>query len=120
MRLIFIGTIACFLLLSSCRQQAENYNDLVSDSDILHDYMEKLSDVIVHDIFSPPVASRNYAYPSIAGYEVIRQGSGNLPTFAGRLKGLKSIPIPSEISKLSLELASIHAFYTVSKALIFS
>ncbi|WP_238531545.1 hypothetical protein [Nitritalea halalkaliphila] len=30
----------------------------------------KLTEVIIHDIFSPPVASRIYVYPALAAYEL--------------------------------------------------
>lgn len=120
MRSIFIFAVSCGILFSACRNEAIDYTDLVNDSVIIHDYMEKLSDVIVHDIFSPPVASRNYVYPSIAGYEVIRNGQEGMPSFGERLSGLGALPSVPESKEISLELAAIHAFHLVSKALIFS
>ena len=34
--------------------------------------MQNLTDICVYDIFSPPVASRVYLYPTIAAYEVFK------------------------------------------------
>ena len=89
------------------------------DQETLHNSMQKLTDVIVHDIFSPPVASRIYVYPSIAAYEVLASGSEEYKTLAGQLTDLKPIPSPKQ-ENVSLPLASIKAFLTVGKALVFS
>lgn len=37
----------------------------------LHRAEKALTDVIVHDIFSPPVASRIYLYANVAAYETL-------------------------------------------------
>ncbi|WP_235291021.1 vanadium-dependent haloperoxidase [Portibacter lacus] len=120
MRNLIVTSFFLLLLLGACQQEIENYDELVSDASIVNDYMEQLTDVIVHDIFSPPVAARNYVYPSIAGYEVIRHLDPNLQSFAGRLNGLSKIPEPDSDKKISFHLASLQAFHLVSKALIFS
>src|ERR1700691_932180 len=59
-----------------------------------------LTDVMVHDITSPPVASRSYVYSLIAFYEAVRPGDtvrGGVrvhPSFGGRLNELTSLPQP--------------------------
>lgn len=86
----------------------------------MHRSMKKLSDVIVHNIFSPPQASRIYAYPSIAAYEVIIQDTTGYQSLAGQLNGLEPVPQINPEKEYFLPLASIHAFLSVGKALIFS
>ncbi|MEO1301521.1 MAG: hypothetical protein AAFU83_04810, partial [Bacteroidota bacterium] len=82
--------------------------------------MQQLTDVIVHDIFSPPVASRIYAYPSIAAYEAMRSAySQEYRSLSDQLTGLTAAPLPTS-EKVNAHLASIHAFLTVGTALIFS
>ena len=82
--------------------------------------MKKLSDIIVYDIFSPPVASRIYAYPTIAAYEVLINDHLEYKSFAGQLNQLDNIPKPDQKFEYSFPLASIHAFLIVGKDLIFS
>ena len=82
--------------------------------------MKKLSDIIVYDIFSPPVASRIYAYPTIAAYEVLINDHLEYKSFAGQLSQLDNIPKPDQRFEYSFPLASIHAFLIVGKDLIFS
>ncbi|MGK7388846.1 MAG: vanadium-dependent haloperoxidase [Candidatus Cyclobacteriaceae bacterium M2_1C_046] len=84
----------------------------------LHNAMEHLTDVIVHDIFSPPVASRIYAYPSIASYEIMALKDSAYRSLAGQLKDLE--PIPSPTKQISYEIAAVNSFLTTAQILIFS
>ncbi|RMG86138.1 MAG: phosphatase PAP2 family protein [Bacteroidetes bacterium] len=82
--------------------------------------MQKVSDVIVHDIFSPPVASRIYAYTAIAGYEALQNGYPEYLSLEGQLHDLKDVPKPDPNQEYCYPLASAEAMLTVGKALIFS
>jgi hypothetical protein len=42
--------------------------------------------------YSPPVASRTYAYLGVAAYEAVASGSDKLQTLAGQLDGLSALP----------------------------
>lgn len=86
-----------------------------------HNAIDKLTEVMVHDIFSPPVASRLYVYPNIAAYEALNQKSEKYQSLATQLKGLK--PLKTSVKKnemLNLNLAALIAHYEVSKELVFS
>ncbi len=115
-------TICMVLLVSSCstdeqyRKNIETYKDPM----IFHRAVKKLSDIIVHDIFSPPVASRIYAYPSIAAYEALKHDYPEFGTMAGQLTELTPVPEPDPDKEYSFPLASYHAYIIVGKALIFS
>lgn len=85
-----------------------------------HNSVKKLTDVIVHDIFSPPVASRIYVYPNIAAYEVLINEHPEFLSLQGQLKGLDNVPEPNEDTKIDFDIAAVHAFNIVGKALIFS
>jgi PAP2 superfamily protein len=90
------------------------------DAELLHSAMKQLTGVIVYDIFSPPQASRVYAYSTIAAYEALRQGHPEYRSFAGQLNGLKTVPAPQPGAEIYYPLAGVHAFMTVGKALTFS
>ncbi|MEL6989419.1 MAG: phosphatidic acid phosphatase, partial [Bacteroidota bacterium] len=111
--LIFLG-----LALFSCKPD-NSYIEKIDDANYLHRSMKQLTDVIVHDIFSPPVASRLYVYPSIAAYEIIRQENEDNKSLHKQIRDLPSIP-NAEDENINLPLASTKAFLIVSKALIFS
>ncbi len=112
--LLLITIVAC--------QEVNNtdYKAAANNPIYYHQSVKKLTDVIVHDIFSPPQASRIYAYPNIAAYEVLRQGNADYKSLAEQLTELKEVPQPQKEVDYCYPLASIHAFLIVGKALIFS
>jgi PAP2 superfamily len=92
-----------------------------ADAEPLHDAVKQVNDVIVYDIFSPPQASRVYAYASIAAYEILRQSDTSFHSLAGQLNALKPIPVrDTALGTISLPLAGVHAYMVVGRALTFS
>ena len=112
-------SILTLILLSGC-QKKDAYLTILKDPDNIHRSMKQLSDVIVHDIFSPPVASRIYVYPSIAAYEAMLPAYPSYKSLAGQLHGLTPTPQPDTTKNISFELASVHAFLKIGTMLIFS
>ena len=90
-----------------------------TEAQALHDAVQQLTSVIVYDIFSPPQASRVYAYASVAAYETLRQGDSTFRTLAGQVNDLAPVP-PPPADSVSLPLAGVHAFMTVGWTLTFS
>lgn len=111
----FLILVLSVLVFSACDSGKE---EISISADVYHDSMEKLSEVIVHDIFSPPVASRIYAYPSIAMYEILAQNNSEYKALSGQLGEMTAIPQPTE--NVSYELAALEAFLKIGTQLIFS
>ena len=106
------------LLIVSCTSL--EYDDSKFDNpQFIHNSIKNLTDVIVYDIFSPPVASRVYSYPIIAAYEILRQKDTlKYNSLAYQLNGLKEIPKPQE--PVNFNIAAIEAIRNIGKSLIFS
>ncbi len=117
--ILYVLIFSLFISCSSYEKYEKN-KAFYNDPAIFHESMQKLTDVIVYDIFSPPVASRIYAYPTIAAYEILINQHPNFKSLSGMLNGLDSIPSPDPNLEYSFPLASIHAFLEVGKDLIFS
>ena len=119
--MILIGLI---LTITACnmpeQKSAQAYEQDLNKPEYFRASLDNLTDIIVHDIFSPPVASRVYVYPCVAAYQVLQATNDNLENLAGKLKGLQPIPAPKDTSYLSYNLASMAAFHRVAKELIFS
>ena len=113
-----IVTIFCFY---SCSETNNiNYKEQLSDPELFQAAMQNLTDIVVYDIFSPPVASRVYLYPSVAAYEIMAYfNSDNFNSLRDQVKELQDIPIP-ENPNIDSNLAAIFSFNQVGKALIFS
>lgn len=105
---------------SSTKKVNPNYQEEAANPAFIHQSMRKLTEVIVHDIFSPPVASRIYVYASIAGYEAALNDFKEYQSLGGQIQDFESPPAPEVGKTYCLPLASVHAFLTVGKALIFS
>jgi hypothetical protein len=119
----YILTSVLFLFLGAmtgCQQEPVDYRAAAANPEFLHQSVNKLTDVITHDIFSPPVASRIYAYPQIAAYEVLVHDYPEYQSLEGQLNGFEGIPQPAPDSAYCFPLASLNAFLTVSRSLTFS
>jgi hypothetical protein len=75
---------------------------------------------MVHDIFSPPVASRVFAYPNVAAYEIIAQGNEKYKSLSGQLTDFDLIPAPGKEEKINFQLAALIAHIDLNRRLIFS
>jgi hypothetical protein len=116
---IFIVSLL-IVLPFGCRQNPQAYRPKANDPAFLHRSVKKLTDVIVYDIFSPPVASRIYAYSSIAAYEVLVNEHPEYRSLANQLKGLQHLPKPVANQEYCFPLASVKALLSVGRALTFS
>ena len=121
MKLLKLTLSILFLLQLSCAENDNiEYKELLNDPELFQEVMQNLTNIIVNDIFSPPVASRVYLYPSIAAYEIISsQNPEKFTSLVGQIKELKEIPKTNN-PYVDAKLASIYAFNSVAKTLIFS
>lgn len=112
-----------FLLLiaaSGCKQYSTDYQDKAKNPEFIHKGVRRITDIIRHDIFAPPISARIYAYSSVAAYEALIPGFPEYQTLAGQLNGLKPTPQPEAGKDYCYPLASINAMLTVGKQLVFS
>jgi len=78
-----------------------------------------ITDIMVHDIFSPPVASRIYLYTNIAAYEtLVKERPEVWASLHGQVKGFPAIAPPGKA--ISFPVAAVYAFLLVGKKLVFS
>ena len=116
---IVLSSLFLVLLLVGC-QKNEEYKEVLNDPELYHATVKKLTDVIVYDIFSPPVASRVYMYPTIAAYAVMQQANPeSYHAIEPQLTGLEQIPEPAS-EDVDFNLAAFYAHTVVGKQLIFS
>ena len=117
---IHINSLVFLLLFISCNNKSKNQSKEPINPDLFHKAMGHLTKTMVHDIFSPPVASRIYTYSSIAAYEALVPGFPEYKSLAGQLNGLTPIPKPNKDRLCNFELAAIYAFVTVGGKVVFS
>lgn len=99
------------LSIISCQKKQLHKN--LTDADILHNNQDQLTQVIIYDVFSPPVASRLYVYASLASYEAIRFSKEGTPSLTEKLKDFGSMPQPEANKEYNYSLAASKSFFNV-------
>lgn len=125
MKKLLISTLVALAFgLGSCREKATSDPPpalSVNDPALLHQSVKKLTDVIVYDIFTPPVASRIYAYATLAAYEAVRyDGAPSHASITSQLAGFSDMPQPEKGKSYLFALAGVKAMMTVGQQLTFS
>lgn len=121
--LLYSWLLALLLLTAAgCQKSATpaEYNAKAADPERYSNALDKLTQVIIHDIFSPPVASRIYGYSNLAGYEALVPFDANYESLGGKMKRFTASPKPEAGQEYCFPLASARAFLTVARALTFS
>ncbi|MBC2837861.1 vanadium-dependent haloperoxidase [Robiginitalea sp. SC105] len=114
-RIALLATLG--LLALSCAKKTE---PIAISAEDYHASVDKVTEVMVHDIFSPPVASRIYVYPNIAAYEIMALQNTAYQSLSGQVSGLGNIPEPADGAGVNYPLAAMVAHMDLSRQLIFS
>ncbi len=117
MKKIYILIISVLFLISSCSVK-QDYELVFKNPELYSKTVGSLTDVITHDVFSPPVASRIYAYSHLAAYEVVASKSLKYKSLSKKLPGLPELGKPAKPA--NTELAALLAFMYVGQELTFS
>jgi PAP2 superfamily len=112
--LIFVGL--CF---TACNEK-KDYEKIFSDPGLYCNTVHELNTIVMGNNFSPMVASRNYLYAAIAGYEVIAGGYPNkYISLTGQLRGLKEVPKPPAGQKINFGFSALLAYCKLGEAVTF-
>ncbi|MBL7813910.1 MAG: vanadium-dependent haloperoxidase [Saprospiraceae bacterium] len=109
----------CFLLFAACKEN-KTVKPAKSDVEYLHAAQKKLTDVIVTDIFAPPVASRVYVYPLLAAYEAGKFAKEGATSITAKLKGFDAMPTPEAGKNYNFTIAAIKALCSTAKKVVFT
>ena len=116
----FFVLISLVTIAAACKQQTDAVALEQFCNKQLPQWNRKLTQVIITDIFTPPVCSRIYAYCNIAAYEAMRPAYKQYPTYAARLNGLQPVPQPKLNAAYCYPVSGIIAFTTVAQKLVFN
>lgn len=108
---IFSFLIAALAFFCGCKTETAFDGN---NTEMLHQDEEMLTQTIIYDIFSPPVASRIYAYTSLAQYEAVKFMQPGAASIAQHLNGFAPIPQPEKGKEYNYILAAVKAFTTTA------
>jgi hypothetical protein len=100
-----------FFLVSCSQNKPAPLNEV----DLLINNEDQLTQVIIYDVFTPPVASRIYVYSSLASYEAIRFAKEGTSSIAEKLNGFGKMPLPEKGKNYNFSLAATKAFFKVTR-----
>ena len=107
------------IFLSHCKTKNKNANTQYFNTSLQYcKTVKQLNNVVLSNNFSPVVASRNYAYATIAAYEVIAAADTNYKSLALQIKHLPVIKKP-DTTNVDIYLATLFAFCKVGEAVTF-
>lgn len=112
----FLIVFLFFILICACKKEEPI---VVTESDF-HTSVDKVVEIMIHDIFSPPVASRVFAYPNIAAYEIMALGNAKYKSLVGQVSKLTSIPKPENEVGINYQLSALIVHIDLSRKLVFS
>lgn len=113
-----ISLIIALLFLVACNRHDQKGLDEFSVNQQVR-WNQYLTKVVIADIFTPPVASRIYAYANIAAYEAICPFNENYESLSGKLHDLALPPQPDPNKEYYYPLVGSIAFTTTSAPLVY-
>ena len=116
-RISWIIPVIVFILFS-CNTSSET--KLPEATEVLHKNEKNLTELIIYDIFSPPVAARIYTYTSLAAHEAIRHQNAAEASIVSKLNDFPQMPDPQKDKKYNYVLAASVAFYSTMREMTFS
>ena len=88
-RRVLLAAVAVFLLAAAGPARAGN----ARPEEVLRTWYKVALELTRHTAtYSPPVASRTFAYLGVTAFEAAAGGSGDLQSLAGQLNGLNALP----------------------------
>ncbi len=112
--------LVLLLAAVSCTEKGVQANLKFFDNPLLYcKTVKKLNDVVLENNFPPMIASRNYAYATIAAFECIAAGDENYISLAGQIKHMPPMPKPEKGKEIDFTLAALFAFTKVGNAVTF-
>lgn len=118
-RMLFLWLIINGMIACKEKKEAEP-TAMLSPAEIIHQEQDELTQVIIYDVFTPPVASRIYAYTSLAAYEAIRYAKPGEPSLAEQMNQFGKLPKPDTSLRYDFTLAAAQAFFTMAHKVVFS
>jgi hypothetical protein len=117
---VFVSASVLLIVVASCNSPKNDYQQVLHNGALYSNITGRLTEVMTHNIFSPPVASRIYAYAHLAAYETLAQGDSNYTSLAGQLNGFTGVPKPDTSKPIDYPFASLIAMMEVGKTLTFA
>jgi hypothetical protein len=118
-KLLMMALAATCLQVCSCTQKNKNdYQAWVGNPVLYCKTVKQLNNVVLENNFPPMIASRNYAYATVAAYEVVAVFDNRFVSLSGQIRHLPAFP-KTDTTRVNYQLAALLAFCKVGEAVTF-
>jgi hypothetical protein len=112
------GIFLSLALIPGCTNNTVKSDPAVlNNPEILHRGIKRLGDVVIYDIFSPPVASRIFGYASLSAYEALRWSDTSYSSLTEQLHGFGDMPEPEPGKSYAFSVSAVKALFEVTMKL---
>jgi hypothetical protein len=118
MSLIKITFTFLIIILYSCSESNLPRNTALIESSYIHNANIALEQDIVHDFFSPPVASRIYLYPNLLAYEVLSQKDSSFKSMSFVFDDFPNLP--EYANENGNKIVALYGFLKVAYELVYT
>lgn len=106
---------AWFLVVTSLGCQSRSEKDLTFSSNDISNVITQMTEVMIHDITNPPLATRFFSYACLGGYEVVAQNNNAYPGMHGRLNEYPNLQKPDSIQGYNYQLTALLAMMEIAQ-----
>ena len=101
----------------SCKMQSPSVNEAADD--LLDKLYDGVTNAIIEDGFSPPVAARIYSYTFLTFYECLAASDNEMPSIVNTLNGFEGQMPVIEDPDYDAMATAVHAYLNVARALVY-
>ncbi len=110
---LIAGVLWMSIMMYGCKQKPLTKENFTT-TDISSIYTEMM-DLMIHDVTNPPLASRFFAYTTLAGYEVISQNEKGFKSMLGVLNEYPDLKKTDSIQGYAYQLSALLAMLETAK-----
>ena len=118
--LVFAMVIVSIQCQQEPKEEIGEYLEKAKNPAFVHETIQNLSNTVVNDIFSPPLASRAYIYPTLAAYEILIQENPEYKSLKGQIKDFEGVPQIDTSRIYVLSLSAVTAMMEISKTIVYT
>ena len=120
MKKVLVLLLTISLFTGCANEKSASKESVAISANNYHEALDKITNIMVHDIFSPPVASRIYSYSNLAAYEIVAQHNPEMNSLTKTINADIEIPILDTTKAIDYRMAALIAQLEIGKTLIFS
>ncbi|WP_276090788.1 vanadium-dependent haloperoxidase [Pedobacter sp. JY14-1] len=111
MKRLLLNALLLLAFLAGCKEKPDPQ---LTNKDIAK-VLEQMTQLMIHDVSNPPLASRFYAYACISGYTVLALNDSTIVPLKGVLNEYPDVVKPLDSGRYSYQLSAILAMTGTAK-----